>query len=223
MGALFDMLMFLGSSVCHQLPERSYIFDDLQMPLCARCAGIHIGFLFSTVFLWAGARRFSSSLPSKNSLIILGGVMSLFFVDAVLSYSGALPSDNLRRTLSGLALGVPLPFVLVPLMNISLLPGRQCRPLLSTASEWMTLGLLYLVGACAVLAATGTYATFVAVSILGVVGVFFTFSVSFSSALSLALEGKGLGASALLSASVVLAVAVLMILAILHGEYPSRV
>src|SRR4030042_1125987 len=67
MDALDSLLMFLGSSICHQLAERSYSFGDMRMPLCARCIGIHVSFLISMMFMWTGERRFASSLPWRNS------------------------------------------------------------------------------------------------------------------------------------------------------------
>src|SRR4030042_7152551 len=117
-----DLLMFLGSALCHQLPERSYFLDGVQMPLCARCIGIHFGFVLSAIYLSTGPRRFSSVLPRVWQLAVLGAVMSIFLIDSILSYSGLSTSDNLRRTLSGLALGVPLPFLLVPLLTYILFP-----------------------------------------------------------------------------------------------------
>ena len=33
----------VGSMICHQLAERSYRLWDMQMPVCARCAGIYVG------------------------------------------------------------------------------------------------------------------------------------------------------------------------------------
>src|SRR5713226_1466543 len=33
----------VGSSVCHQLPARSFHLWAAQMPVCARCTGIYVG------------------------------------------------------------------------------------------------------------------------------------------------------------------------------------
>jgi len=219
MDALDSLLMVLGSSVCHQIAERSYSFGDTQMPLCARCIGVQLGFLLSIAFLWTGGRRYASSLPTRNALIMLGAIMSLVFVDTALSYSGVLPSDNLRRTLSGLALGVPLPFVLVPLLNMAVFPGRNPRSPIAGRKDWLWLVLLYVFGAVAILSAPSTYAVFLAVSFAGVVGMFVLFSTFFLVLLSLSFEGWAFGPGARATASVVLAFSVLMILAVVHGTY----
>jgi uncharacterized membrane protein len=219
MDALDSLLMFLGSSVCHQLAERSYSFGDTHMPLCARCAGLHLGFLLSMTFLWTGGRRYASSLPSRNGLILLGAVMSLVFIDTGLSYSGLLPSDNVRRTLSGLALGVPLPFVLVPLLNMTMFPGRNPRSPIADRRDWLWPVLIYAFGAAAILSAPSAYPSFLAVSVAGVAGVFVFFSAFFLVMLSLSFEGWTFGPRARATASVVLAFSVLMILAVVHGTY----
>ena len=217
MEALHDILMFLGSSVCHQLTERSITFGDYQMPLCARCMGIHLGFLLSAAFLWAGPLRHASALPSKRALVVLGLFISAGLVDAALSYSGLLPSDNLRRTLSGLAMGTGIPFVLVPLVNMTLFPGRDPRGPLSRPRDWLRLAGVYLFGAAAVLAASLAYAAFVAVSVAVVVGLFVTVSSIFLAILSLALEDRRIGARRLALASVALATSMLLVMAAVHA------
>jgi uncharacterized membrane protein len=42
----------LEFSFCHQLPERSFFLNGKQFPVCARCTGIHIGYLSFPVFLF---------------------------------------------------------------------------------------------------------------------------------------------------------------------------
>ena len=42
-GALIAGVYGIGALVCHQLPERSIHLWSVQMPVCARCAGIYFG------------------------------------------------------------------------------------------------------------------------------------------------------------------------------------
>lgn len=219
MDALDPVLMFLGSSVCHQLVDRSYTIGDAQMPLCARCMGIHVGFLISAVFLWVGPRRFASRLPSRNALIVLGLIMSVMFIDGGLSYSNLFQSDNLRRTLSGLAFGVPLPFVLFPLLNMIAFPGRDSRAPIAGWKDWLMLSLLYSVGAAAILLAPSAPALFVAVSVAGVIGVFAVYSTVIFVILSLLLEKRSLRLRTRASGAVFLAVSFLLISAAFHTAY----
>ena len=81
---------------CHQLPERSFFIGGYQFPLCARCTGITIGYLFALLLcilqiivpLWLS---FFMIMP----LIVDGGVQLLFCV----------MSNNIRRFVTGLVFG----------------------------------------------------------------------------------------------------------------------
>jgi uncharacterized membrane protein len=33
----------IGSLICHQLPQRSFYFQGVQLPVCARCTGLYAG------------------------------------------------------------------------------------------------------------------------------------------------------------------------------------
>ena len=45
--------MRIGRKIgCHQRPDRSFFFRGYQFPLCARCTGILIGYLFAII--WGG-------------------------------------------------------------------------------------------------------------------------------------------------------------------------
>jgi uncharacterized membrane protein len=38
-----DLLFPIGAFICHQRPERSFVFHGRQLPVCARCTGLYIG------------------------------------------------------------------------------------------------------------------------------------------------------------------------------------
>ena len=43
-GYVFALAVYaIGSRICHQLPARSFHLWSMQMPVCARCAGIYAG------------------------------------------------------------------------------------------------------------------------------------------------------------------------------------
>ena len=180
MDALWSLLMFLGSSICHQLPERSYLLGELQMPLCARCIGIHFGFLVSLLFLSLGPKRYCSKILGPKQLVIIGAMMAFYAIDSSVSYLGLSESDNLRRTLSGLALGVAFPFFLLPFVNSFLFPGRNSTKPIERSVDWLALAALYLIGAGAILLVEDSRMLFYAVSALGIAGVFAFFSTSTS-------------------------------------------
>ena len=212
-------MMFLGSTLCHQLPERSYFFDSIQMPLCARCIGIHFGFLSSTAFLWTGSRRFTSGIPSPKHMAVLGAVMAFFLLDTAVSYGGISTSDNLRRTLGGLSLGVTFPFLLIPLLNSTVFPGRNVTRLFSRTTDWAWFAGLYGIAAVAILVSSDSKALFYAVSLVGVIGIFFFYVLAVSLIFMLALEDRPFPKRFKLAGATVTAVSLLMVLALLNRWY----
>ncbi len=171
MDPFWSLLMLFGSALCHQIPERSYLLGDLQMPICARCIGIHIGFLLSSIIVWTGARRFSSAMPGKRALVVLIAIAFVGFIEAVISYGGISESDNLRRTISGILIGTPLPFIIVPFLNLIVFPGRNSRVPFKNAMDWVMLIIALVGGAALILLATSSIVLFVIVSVLGIIGI----------------------------------------------------
>ncbi len=80
---------------CHQMPERSFFVKGYQLPLCARCTGMLLGYL----------AVLSGGLPHK----LQWGWLSLCLplaLDGSLQYKTAYMSNNRRRLWTGLLYGV---------------------------------------------------------------------------------------------------------------------
>jgi uncharacterized membrane protein len=217
MEVLEELLTLIGSSLCHQLDERSYHIDGFQMPLCARCLGIHLGFLAASVLLWLRRARVGASFPRVRSVALLVLAMLPAVADFALSYTGVSPSDNVRRTATGALLGVSLAFVLVPLMW-SMMDGWKGpgRRLLDRPAEWVMFALA-LALALPALAVESSEALFYAVAVAGIVGVFVTMG-TFVSVFVLALtERRSWSERTKLVVSAGLTAAVLVSLALLHA------
>jgi len=216
MDPIWSILMLLGSAICHQLPERSYILGDLQMPLCARCIGIHLGFLLSSLFLWTGSRRFASGILEKRAYIVLAVLFFIGCIDAILSYSGLSESDNLRRTMSGLLMGTMMPFLIVPLVNRILFPGRNGRVMFKSCIDWAWLSVICLVGAAMILPATTSFFLFSAVSIFSVIGsIVFSFTIITLLVLVLT-DDRGMSGLQRIEISIASTFAFMIALAIVH-------
>jgi hypothetical protein len=67
---------------------------------------------------------------------------------------------------------VPIPFVVVPLLNKVVFPGRNARILLRPPEDWVWLAAISVVGGGAILLSTYNSALFCAVSVLGITGIF---------------------------------------------------
>jgi hypothetical protein len=71
-GARFVVAVYgIASLLCHQLPERSFRVSSVQMPVCARCAGIYFGAAIACI-VSAGARSFQPSRGRSPESLALG-------------------------------------------------------------------------------------------------------------------------------------------------------
>ena len=205
--------MFIGSALCHQLPERPYFIGDLQMPLCARCIGIHFGFLLSAAILFVAGRRYVLQVPSMKRLLVLGAIMMVFFVDSGLSYSGISQSDNLRRTLSGVSLGVPLAFFAMSMLaNIPLEPKRAGTPI-TDVQFFAVFASAFIAALASTLASESALALFVAVSVAGLAGMFVLYSTLISLGVQIYTDGRAWRRDRVLMISSVVALILIVLFA----------
>lgn len=106
---------------CHRIPERSFFFRGKQFPICARCTGILIGYLFGIVyFLLFGTISF------LFALLLLVPLM----VDGFGQFVGKWESTNVRRLFTGLSAGIATDFIVYWLIVYGITHGRQLGKLL---------------------------------------------------------------------------------------------
>jgi uncharacterized membrane protein len=83
--------------MCHQIPERSFFIHGKQMPICARCTGLGIGYISALfVFLLVGI------LPFFCILLLLLPMA----IDGVGQLLQKWESTNYRRLLTGVCGGI---------------------------------------------------------------------------------------------------------------------
>lgn len=98
------------SSVCHQIPDRCFVFQGHPLAVCGRCLGIYAGFAAGLV-LYPLVRGFSRpALPPARIFLLLTLPMA---VDAAVGILGVWVSPIGFRFATGLAWGTLLPFYLV--------------------------------------------------------------------------------------------------------------
>ena len=114
---MFDLMERMGSAVCHQMAERSFIFEGMQMPLCARCTGIYIGAFFAFCFFFLKKRMNSGKPFSIGQAVLTGCAILPLGVDGVGSYLGFWESSQWMRVLSGSLAGVIVPGFLLMAVN----------------------------------------------------------------------------------------------------------
>ena len=216
MGALESVLTFLGSSLCHQLVERSYFIDGFQMPLCARCLGLHLGFLISAAIILARRDPRLSGLPSLRSLVALGLIMLPAMADVVLSYTGIVDTDNSRRAVTGVLFGTALAFLLVPFIRSLLTASGPKGASLGSPSHWVMMATAAVATCALVLSVESSEWLFYAVAIAGVAGVFATMFSLMLVLTALVTEGTEWRRLAKVATSAVVTPVLLVLLALLH-------
>ena len=82
---------------CHRIPERSFFWKGKQFPVCARCTGIHIGYLRMPIFFFGFA-----TLNIWISLFLMLPTYLDGTIQAVFNYE----STNLRRVITGFFGGI---------------------------------------------------------------------------------------------------------------------
>jgi uncharacterized membrane protein len=103
----------IGYAFCHQLPDRSFFFADLQLPLCARDTGTYLGFLIVFAY-WVVLKRYRNGSNPDLLVLAFAAVGMLFFViDGVSSYSGVYSTNNAIRLFTGLLMGVAIGLLLL--------------------------------------------------------------------------------------------------------------
>jgi Predicted membrane protein (DUF2085) len=122
----------VGSLLCHQRPERSFVLWGSQMPVCARCTGIYAGAALAALALLFVARlKPSRSRGAAEAAHTAGGppprardvgvlrsarmllIVSIVPAAATLVYewtTGDMPA-NWIRALSGLPIGVVVAWI----------------------------------------------------------------------------------------------------------------
>ncbi len=103
---------------CHQLPERSFAFLGIQLPVCSRCTGIYLGMALSSfwwlIVVFAERLRPAAPVPFRQPArfpcsrwictALVAAVSCMLGLDVGLQWLG-LYSSNLSRFLTGYVWG----------------------------------------------------------------------------------------------------------------------
>lgn len=117
---------FVGSLVCHQKPERSFVLFGARLPVCARCTGIYLGAALglACAVRWTEARRGIAAAarliawPARarvdaRSALVLASIPTA----ATLAYewtTGVMPA-NAIRCVAGAPLGMVVSWLMIRL------------------------------------------------------------------------------------------------------------
>jgi uncharacterized membrane protein len=93
---------------CHQISDRSLFINHRQIPICSRCFGLFLGFIFSPLSLLF-------SLSISFYLIILG----LFLFDTLTQLANLRKSNNLARLTTGFLFSFYIPQASIVIWRLS--------------------------------------------------------------------------------------------------------
>lgn len=131
---LMDRLKALDGGVCAQLPSHSFFPDNDQLPLCARCTGMYLGFACTVLVLWARGRLRSAQLPGKWATLLLGLAVAFLGEDGFNSLFNdlGLPHPyapmNWLRLATGLGTGLAMAAFILPVANTLIWRSEDERP-----------------------------------------------------------------------------------------------
>ncbi len=99
--------MELCSPTCHQKASRSFVIKGYQLPVCARCTGMFLGYIIGLI------------LSVMNAISILIGIILIIpcFIDGFIQYRYNYESTNSRRFLTGFLAGIGYLIVIIGIIR----------------------------------------------------------------------------------------------------------
>jgi uncharacterized membrane protein len=111
--AISSSVYLLGSVICHQRPERSFFLHGVQLPVCARCAGLYAGAAIACVVAVGVRARQRSSDRARQILAIAAAPTAGTLVFEWLT--GITPSTMIRAA-AGVTLGAAIGWLVVAVL-----------------------------------------------------------------------------------------------------------
>lgn len=117
MNTILRIYFFIGSLVCHQIPERTIFINDMPLPFCARDTGINLGIFIALIYCIVRGKLKADKVPSTKISLLLVMLTVPMMVDAGSSYLMIRQTNNLIRLMTGLFFGMPIVLFLLPAAN----------------------------------------------------------------------------------------------------------
>lgn len=91
----------LGSFICHQRPERSFVIAGNQLAVCARCTGLYAGSAAAAPLALLAASSLTGA-RARRILLLAGAPTALTWS---LEFAGLAAFSNMARFIAALPLG----------------------------------------------------------------------------------------------------------------------
>ena len=142
---IYKVLNFLGSGFCHQKVLVTLECNNVYMPVCSRCTGIYIGFVFSLLAIILFDRKIKSEIPSIKIFILLIFTFLLMGADVALTTFKITEPNKYVRFITGFLVGWVLTLVILPLKNSVMLKKTVVKSYLDNKIKfilWLFLGVI---------------------------------------------------------------------------------
>jgi len=103
-----DLVYLSFSSLCHQIPERSFSIFGHSLPVCHRCSGIYLGLFLGSLI----SNHFVHRSPDVRRFFIFLACVPML-LDILLPYAGLWVSTGLSRFFTGWLFGSLISSLLV--------------------------------------------------------------------------------------------------------------
>lgn len=125
----------VGASVCHQIPSHSFIYENFQFPLCARCTGLYVGSLIGLLyFITQGKRKAVPDRWYRYLLLVFfvawAGDGFNSFINDLMNRTILYETSNVTRLITGFGMGLVMSTALMTLFNIVIWQESKNMPLL---------------------------------------------------------------------------------------------
>jgi len=115
-------LIYSGAgTICHQRPERSFHLNGVQMPVCARCAGLYVSGAAAALAASAGRRRrVGAPRALRRSFALAAAPTALTLA---IELAGVARPSNALRGVSAVPLGAAAAWIFVRSLRAESLQG----------------------------------------------------------------------------------------------------
>lgn len=139
-----DIFIKIGSTVCHQLPERSIQINRIYLPVCARCTGIYLSFMIGFLFLLLKKRQKGNQPFTLVQTLFAAGSFLPFMIDGAGSYLHFWQTNNLTRIITGCFAGYSVPMFFLLITNFQVTEKNEI-PIIKSVKEQFFLLLISII------------------------------------------------------------------------------
>lgn len=168
-----DIFIKMGSTVCHQLSQRSIQINGEYLPVCARCSGIYLSFVIGFAFLFLKKRQKGNQPFMVSQTLLIVACLLPFIIDGSGSYLHFWKTNNFIRIITGCFAGYSIPMFFLLINNFQI-TGENKIPIIKNKKEQFLLLCISIVTGLFIY--TGLFHFYFIISTIICVGIFLLYT-----------------------------------------------